>query len=31
MQRTNHPKFTTYWGDGHGRDHYITFNNGGLQ
>ena len=22
--------WTTYYGDGHGRDHYITFNNGGL-
>ena len=28
LDRTWYPKFTTYWGDGNGRDHYITFNNG---
>jgi hypothetical protein len=30
LNRTYHPKWATYWGDGNGRDHYITFNNGGL-
>lgn len=30
LNRTYHPKHVTYWGDGNGRDHYITFNNGGL-
>ena len=30
INRTYHPKFTTYTGDGAGRDHYIVFNNGGL-
>lgn len=30
LNRTYHPKFAQYWGDGNGRDHYITFNNGGL-
>lgn len=31
LSRTYYPKFTTYWGDGAGRDHYIVFNDGGLQ
>ena len=30
LNRTYHPKYTTYTGDGNGRDHYIVFNNGGL-
>jgi hypothetical protein len=30
LNRTYHPKWATYWGDGNGRDQYITFNNGGL-
>ena len=30
IDRTYYPKYTTYTGDGAGRDHYITFNNGGL-
>lgn len=30
LKRTYHPKLTTYWGDGNGRDHYITFANGGF-
>ena len=30
LHRTDHTKFVTYWGDGNGRDHYIVFNNGGL-
>lgn len=30
LQRTEHIKFVTYGGDGNGRDHYIIFNNGGL-
>lgn len=30
LRRTAHPKYTTYWGDGNGKDHYITFNNGSL-
>ena len=31
LNRTNHPKFTSYTGDGSGRDQYIVFCNGGLQ
>ena len=30
LYRTYDPKFVTYWGDGNGRDHYVVFNNGGL-
>ena len=30
IDRTYYPKYTTYTGDGAGRDHYIVFNNGGL-
>jgi hypothetical protein len=30
INRTFHPKYTTYSGDGNGRDHYVVFNNGGL-
>lgn len=30
INRTCNPKYTTYTGDGMGRDHYIVFNNGGL-
>lgn len=30
IQRTYHPKWTVYRGDGFGKDHYILFNNGGL-
>jgi hypothetical protein len=30
INRTYHPKYVTYNGDGNGRDHYITFDNGGL-
>lgn len=30
IDRTYYPKYVTYTGDGAGRDHYITFNNGGL-
>jgi hypothetical protein len=30
LNRTDHQKWVTYWGDGNGRDHYIVFNNGGL-
>lgn len=30
LNRTNYPKYTTYWGDGNGRDQYVVFNNGGL-
>lgn len=30
LNRTYYPKYTTYTGDGNGRDHYIVFNNGGL-
>lgn len=30
IDRTYHPKWVTYNGDGQGRDHYIVFNNGGL-
>lgn len=30
LGRTFNPKFTTYGGDGNGRDGYIIFNNGGL-
>lgn len=31
LYRTNDPKFTTYQGDGSGRDTYIVLNDGGLQ
>jgi len=30
INRTEHIKYTTYWGDGSGRDHHIVFGNGGL-
>jgi hypothetical protein len=30
LYRTDHKKWVTYWCDGNGRDHYIVFNNGGL-
>jgi len=30
IYRTVHEKFTTYRGDGIGRDHYILLENGGL-
>ena len=30
LNRTEHIKYTTYSGDGHGRDGYIVFSNGGL-
>ena len=30
INRTYHPKYTTYTGDGCGRDGYIVFGNGGL-
>lgn len=30
INRTYHPKYTTFYGDGNGRDHYVIFNNGGL-
>jgi hypothetical protein len=30
INRTYHPKFVTYTGDGNGRDAYIINNNGGL-
>jgi hypothetical protein len=30
IDRTYYPKYVTYTGDGAGRDHYITFNNGSL-
>ena len=30
IDRTYHPKYTTYWGDGSGRDGYAVFANGGL-
>ena len=30
LKRTEHIKFTTYQGDGSGRDSYIIFNDGGL-
>ena len=30
MQRTFYPKYTTYWGDGTGRDNQILEFNGGL-
>jgi len=30
INRTYDPKWVTYWGDGHGRDGYIVFSNGGL-
>ena len=31
LHRTGNVTHTTYWGDGLGRDFYITFNDGGLQ
>lgn len=31
LYRTLDPKFTTYQGDGSGRDSYIIFSDGGLQ
>ena len=30
LYRTDHPKFTTYRGDGSGRDCHVIFQNGGL-
>ena len=30
LNRTEHVKFTTYMGDGSGRDGYIILNDGGL-
>jgi len=30
LNRTYHPKYTTYTGDGSGRDGYVVFGNGGL-
>lgn len=30
IARTYHPKYTTYWGDGQGRDSYVITGNGGL-
>jgi hypothetical protein len=30
IDRTYHPKYVTYTGDGSGRDGYIVFANGGL-
>jgi len=30
LYRTDHPKFTTYRGDGSGRDTYVIFDDGGL-
>lgn len=30
LSRTSNPKYTTYTGDGYGRDGYIIFANGGL-
>lgn len=30
LHRTGNVTHTKYWGDGLGRDFYITFNNGGL-
>jgi len=30
LNRTYYPKYTTYWGDGSGRDGYAVFENGGL-
>ena len=30
INRTYHPKWVTYTGDGTGRDQYVTFANGGL-
>ena len=30
LSRTWYPKYTTYTGDGSGRDGYIVFGNGGL-
>jgi len=31
LARTEHIKYTTYWGDGFGRDSYIVTGNGGLR
>ena len=30
MNRTDYPKYASYFGDGKGRDKYIILNNGGL-
>lgn len=30
LGRTEHVKYTTYWGDGLGRDSYVLHGNGGL-
>ena len=30
LARTEHIKYTTYWGDGMGRDSYVLTGNGGL-
>ena len=30
LNRTFHPKFSTYWGDGTGRDSYVVMSNGGF-
>ena len=30
LNRTFNPKYTTYTGDGSGRDGYVVFGNGGL-
>ena len=30
LGRTEHPKYTPYWGDGYGRDTYVLSGNGGL-
>ena len=30
LGRTEHQKYTKYWGDGYGRDSYIIHGNGGL-
>ncbi len=31
IDRTYHPKYVTYYGDGFGRDGYVVFTNGGLE
>ena len=31
INRTDYTKYTTYWGDGYGRDSYIVTGNGGLR
>ena len=31
IDRTYHPKYVTYTGDGSGRDGYVVFTNGGLE